>query len=574
MLVLIVLIILVLLCTVAVTIVASLPKSTVGPSPTPGPTTPGFTSQEAVTARQYLTEVYPSCNWSSFSDQDVANFVYSLTFYYQVGSGLVKTNLFSIAALATQLQGVYSSFSDCGPNNWGGIPANYPALLSYCGNSPRSSVWVQQLETAEFGLLPPVGTFQYLTAEIGLYDKIVFRNAYDPANFTTSVLPCPASSIGATTLTGGPVVGFTGGYESGGALEVVHFSSTSKYSPDVFWYGVAGSGNFLKLGVTLQARNKVDACLKLIPLAVQNGFRGFYSSPGPYSNSWSHQTQTPYTVMQSNPEIFLLEILESMGKYSNTLEATQDLADETFQFNLSIPNQAILNFVNEVGLLNNTVSACGGQTPCNNSIAAVSKPSSYTQTLIADAGYPNVKPLLVWFFTKQGVELPQNYWFQTILTTWTDSQKQCLTQFFQNVSNCQYDDWQMQYVFNRIANSDLFDYLARSLVVQDSDSSPAFTYDTTGALTAWSGMTLDTIQLSQQPSGNAGWDYEVQDFRFVQKNATDPTTGLPTPDAILQWNDFTERYLVTGSPFKTDTIQTCQLEFQQDLTFLVSKCQS
>lgn len=527
-----------------------------------------FSENEYSLMRTYLQQNYPTSNWfNKASNEDIGKYLIDTGFYYrQPAEGF---DLFTyVWIFSQQLKVMICPTTDCCPND-------YPRIIdsSFCDGS-KCIIKDSDLDKLKYGILPKLNQLTWLTAMIGLGDILVLRNQYDPSDWTKSIYYAPEAQIADKKgWNDGAIKLNTGGFPSGQAVEVFRLHSLSG-SPNIFYYASSGSGNFLKLGGTLQAVDKVQACLKLISLASKYGFRGFTSSPNAYKNNpIIHKTTTDPSTFEKEPEYLLLELLETIGKYGNTA-----VSDETFQFSLSIPTRGVLDFINKIGMLS-TVSKqnndCG--------VVGSDKPKPYTKWYISDAGYVNIKPLLIWYYKQKGVDIPSDFWYENI-NNWTPKQKLCIRNFFLNISDPNINlkplkkiklSWEAKYIINRIANSDLFDFILRPLIVQDKFSAPAF--DING--NPWDGLLkqeiIETVQLSIQPSGMGGWDYEVIDYRFIMRNFRDwdnNNNTIGSSDAITKWDEYSKKYLFTGSPFKGDKTTKCKFMFGNNRSFILSEC--
>lgn len=382
------------------------------------------------------------------------------------------------------------------------------------------------------------------------------RNPYSPADWTQANFLSPIKTFPLNN----------GGFGNNSEVEVFRVHSVSG-SPDTYYYVASGSGNFLNIGKTLKSRDKVDAMLKLIQLAGKNNFSGFFKSPviAGGRDTWSHRTTTDYRTFQDNPEQFLLELLETGGKYGYT--TTEH--DETFQFSMSIPTKGVMDFCNDIGLWNNNQyhQDCGPY--------GVEKPEEWKIWYKADAGHPSVKPLMIWYFEYRGVSPPDDFWYAN-MDKWSDEQAICLRNFFLNITDPTITlepllevnfSWEARYVLNRVANSDIYDFLMFSLVIQNHKfSAPAMSI--TG--NRWGGLDIDTIQFTTEPSGSGNWDYELVDYRFDMSSAKDPKTHKAIHDAPKIWDAYTTKWLKWGSD--TDPKRICKFKFNVSDSFDVSHC--
>ena len=409
-------------------------------------------------------------------------------------------------------------------------PNNDCCIFEYSGS--ENPQWCGQntwwCTTDEDSLLPEIGDLTMPVGSEGFEDQFAMVNIYSPTDWSNYKYPV-------------------------NPLEVFRFKSVTS-NPAVAWYVAKGTGTVLQLGKTLKAKDKVDACLQLIRSAAKKGFRGFTETPNLGRNAWVHRTVTNPS---SDPVLFLMEILETTGKDSNT---TGDYG--AWQFSLSIPNQEILDFVqNVVEMPNNTLIP-------NPTFCSTQPGQSWKIT--SDAGYPSVHHLLIWYFKEKGVPVPpKNFWFQQ---NFTDTQKLCLENFFLNITEPDANleplkpikmDTSAKYVLNRLANATCFDRILRSLCIQDKYSIPAF--DKNGK--QWLPEETDTIQMYIQPNGNSGWAFEINDYRF---NANEASTWIGNQHVALpQWSRMWQNY------FENCILpKDCSLNFDIDWSVGIVKCSS
>jgi len=193
---------------------------------------------------------------------------------------------------------------------------------------------------------------------------------------------------------------------------------------------------------------------------------------------------------------------------------------------------------------------------------------------------------LIWYFKQKDVKVPDNFSYRNI-KDWSSNQKICLRNFFLNISDPYINleplkkinlSWEARYILNRIPNSEATDYLIRSFIVQ-GDKFSSTGYDVNGQ--PWIGLPglVDTVQLSIQAGGYGGWDYEIIDFRFNMGDYTmwppddkEATKKIATPNAIEKWNEYSEKYMYSGSPFMDDKMINCELNFESDKSFVLSYC--
>lgn len=537
--------------------------------------------------KKYLLEIYPTSDWfKTASDKKIGEYILNLSFYYRGNSTTIGDIMTKVSGLKPELDNTICPTADCCPHDY-----SKNDKTRYC-DGKLCLYTDEQLDSRKYGILADVNELVWYTAMIGLYEVLVLRNQYNPVDWTKSIAYAPPATIaGKKSRNQGPIKLKTGGYPSGEAIEVFRLHSISG-SPDIFYYVGVGSGNFLKLGQTLQAVDKIDAMLKIISMSGKYGFAGFNINPvmhGNYAYQYEHQTETDPNTFIDNPEFLLLELLECSGKNVNTVEGGLGIPDETFQFSLSIPNKKVLDFIKDIGMLNNTLgkNVNGNYFPYNEcSVGAGSIPRNYVKWYKADAGLPNIKPLLIWYFNQKNVKVPDNFWYKNI-KDWSSDQKICLRNFFLNISDPYINleplkkinlSWEARYVLNRIPNSEACDFLIRSFIVQ-GDKFSSTGYDVNGQ--PWIGLPglVDTIQLSIQAGGYGGWDYEIIDFRFNMSDYAiwppddkEATSKIATPNAIEKWNEYSEKYMYSGSPFMDDKMINCQFNFESDKSFVLSYC--
>jgi hypothetical protein len=393
--------------------------------------------------------------------------------------------------------------------------------------------------------LPKIGEFTLPVGSNGFNNLFALRNIYDPDSWDKASWSDPQTPKQDTIPLN------QGGFPNFSTIPVFRFKSVTS-NPSVAWYAASGTGTFLKLGNTVQAIDKVDACFKILDLANKNGFGQFVKTPVISSRARKTNVHSSKTDPSKEPAFFLFELLCSMGINDGTIPDTND---DTWQFSLSIPDQEILDFVqNEVRLINNFAS--GNSSTCGL--------QNTNWRILSNAGSPSVKALLSWYFRQKMVDEPKIFGF--VENSMTDLQKLCLHNFFLNVTDPDINlpplkkvsfTRPARYILNRIANSTSFDFIIRSLILQDNYSSPAVTKDKK----PWPGLPIDTVQFTIQANGNSGWNFEVFDYRMNPRPASTwiGDQQVATPQGVAIWNNYAKDNIDGNSTFKFDQHWTSEL---------------
>lgn len=528
-----------------------------------------LSSADVLSFQTYIESVYPTANWfKSASSTKLSKYFNDLGFFYR------ENGADNIDSLSKLLKTIVCPVQDCCPH-WG---TTQVTKSGYC-DGKKCLITDEELDKRKYGILPLVGELTWYTSMTDQYEKVVMRNPYDPSDWTKAISYSPSTVVGDKAgWNSGQISLSSGGYPSGQCMEVFRIHSMSG-SPDTYYYAVPGTGNFLRLGATLQSRDKVDAMLHLITLAGKNGFAGFIESPImiPSGQSLSHKTTTNPNTFINNPELLLLELLETAGKYMSSVEGKNNIPDETFQFSMSIPTKGVRDFMNKIGMKNNTV----GQYNNCSIFKGDGVSTTFKKWYKGDVGHPNVKPLMIWYYKQKGVTVPDDFWYANI-GKWSDDQKLCLRNFFLNVSDPDINlgslkpivmSWEAKYTLNRIANSDIYDFLMLSFIIQGIKAS-SNGIDVDG--NPWIGLPglVDTIQFSIQPSGAGLWDYEIVDYRFNMGEQVEwvDNKKVPKQNTVEKYNNYANKYLFSGSPFASDKIKECSFTFESNRKFILTYC--
>ena len=521
----------------------------------------------------YLTAIYPNNTFATLTDLELNNFFMYLGFYWvsyhsnidnvlqlidknfpsQVycGAGYTREPKSKLCGGASN-----PAFTDDFYKNFAPIWPSYPNV---CPNNCCCKIGTLYKP-------PPVGnlyTIVFLWRDIE-----VLRNGYDHTDiFNKSVLYDPivlynmkklntvnpilsiikngidnsGSSLSYLCCDNSPTYDFTkqgSAYTSNSLVEVSRDRGDGK-GPDAFYYISAGTGNFLNLGTTVRALNKIHALLLIIRRAGELNFGSFRTYL--FSNYTKTQQQISFSDSKnvSNsfiqmPQLLLLEYMV-LSKY---------------QYGMNNP-----------GNVNGFATQNAKQLLPNEDWPFDENGSGWeTHQGLPYSGYGiKFDHLLGWFFKLNKSTLPDITDFNNNWSNWSSSDAIILGKFMDAITVPYFDSWELNFCFNRLADSSQPDVMVYQFLnpAKSEIKNNAFTVDPLdntrnpwGGITNIDGKYIETICYSIQPNSSGVWAFEMLDFRI---NILSSTCSPPDPDCEkAYWNEYANKFIKAGDPLSNN----------------------
>ena len=314
-------------------------------------------------------------------------------------------------------------------------------------------------------------------------------------------------------------------------------------SPDIFYYICAGTGNFLNIGVTLRALNKIHAALLIIRRAGELNFGSFttYRTPGQFTKTKTKVTLKDSTISNSFTQAPQLLLLEYFDMLPNSYTYTMNCPSKTPEFATAQAKKVApkVDWPFKPG-----GSGWGANSPIPRSAWQI----SYTY-------------ILNWFFLMRETPLPSVSDYNNNWANWNSNEVKILGEFFDAVTVPYFDDWQLNYALNRLAAAAFVDVLVYQFVNPGKVEIKGYSEDVNpkdskgnpwGGITNSDGKYLDTLSLSIQPGGGGGWAYELTDYRLSIKNAASNPAA-----SIAYWTQYANQFIQVGNPLSSKGFEPC-----------------
>ena len=328
------------------------------------------------------------------------------------------------------------------------------------------------------------------------------------------------------------------GFSSNTLAGCVRNLGTSGHATDTFYYIAQGTGNQLELGVTARTLNKVHGTLLMIQRAGQLDFGSLqtYNMNKQYTTTKQSVKLTDGSLTNSfvqAPQLLLLECLERE------------------QENIAFQNPTTQTGFGTVA----AKSVAPGVTWPFNNIQAQSSPQQ------------SFNDLLTWYFGYKKVNLPDTSDYQNNWSNWNKSAVDTLGRFFDAVSVPEFQQWELNYVMNRMANSSAYDIVIYAIVgAKNVEITGTGDTETPGPLktdgkTPFPGVTnmqgkyIETFGCAIQPGGAGGWAYELIDYRLNLANAQGQTKI---------WTKYANKFIKVGNPLSTSSVTPCTPRYCTD----------
>ena len=328
------------------------------------------------------------------------------------------------------------------------------------------------------------------------------------------------------------------GFSSNTLAGCVRNLGTSGHATDTFYYIAQGTGNQLELGVTARTLNKVHGTLLMIQRAGQLDFGSLqtYNMNKQYTTTKQSVKLTDGSFTNSfvqAPQLLLLECLERE------------------QENIAFQNPTTQTGFGTVA----AKSVAPGVTWPFNNIQAQSSPQQ------------SFNDLLTWYFGYKKVNLPDTSDYQNNWSNWNKSAVDTLGRFFDAVSVPEFQQWELNYVMNRMANSSAYDIVIYAIVgAKNVEITGTGDTETPGPLktdgkTPFPGVTnmqgkyIETFGCAIQPGGAGGWAYELIDYRLNLANAQGQTKI---------WTKYANKFIKVGNPLSTSSVTPCTPRYCTD----------
>uniref|UniRef100_A0A6C0LD46 Uncharacterized protein n=1 Tax=viral metagenome TaxID=1070528 RepID=A0A6C0LD46_9ZZZZ len=515
---------------------------------------------------KYLDSVYPSkiTMSSMLSDIEIYNFFMLLGYYWVSYHNNVENILHTIDnnfPKNVQCGGYYTrgnSQTLCGSSPHTNIAKNWP-----CNNGCPPGIQCCKPGTLSF---PPNNNQLYYTDYIQK-DIEVLRNGYDFKDFhNKSILYNPSYLYKINKLNEKNAINYlplikNGLDNTGKNINYNVCNNTNTYdftkkgpgipsneigectrdhgvggSPDIFYYICSGTGNLLNIGTTLRSANKIHALLLIIRRAGELNF----GSVSTYKYSGYTITKTKINLKDKiiknsfieTPQLLLLEYCER-SNYTYTMNClnTEEAEFGTDDAKKIAPNVDWPFSLNNVGWEGN-----------NNPQGA------------PDTSY---RHLLKWYFAYKKVTLPDLSDYSNNWSNWSSNQVKILGDFYNSITEPQFDSWKINYSFNRISNSAHPDVIIYQLINPAKVEITGYSLDVNpldkygkpfNGITNYSGKYLDTISFSIQPNGGGAWAYELIDYRLSIKAAGGNSD---------YWTKYTNKFIKVGNILNSNGMEEC-----------------
>lgn len=522
---------------------------------------------------EYLDSIYPATPKLStiLSDVELYNFFMTLGYYW------LSFNSPDAKDILQTLDSKFPTNISCG--GYYVLPASDD--ITACGSQPHTNLasnWPCTDGTktcknpcCEPGSLsiPPEIDQLYFCDYITKTTEVL-RNGYDPKNtFSNSVLYDPVYLYHTNNLSvkdplqhlclikdgvdasgkqlsykvcdGSKPYDFTTmgpGFSSNTLAGCVRNLGTSGHATDTFYYIAQGTGNQLELGVTARTLNKVHGTMLMIQRAGQLDFGSLqtYSMGGNYTTTKQSVKLTDGSFSNSfvqAPQLLLLECLE------------REQAKIAFQ---------------------NPTAQSGFGTAAANSVApGVQWP--FNDIPPQSSPQQSFNDLLTWYFGYKKVKLPDTSDYQNNWSSWNKIAVDTLGTFFDAVSVPEFQQWELNYVMNRMANSSSYDIIIYALVgAKNVEITGTGDPETPGPLktdgkTPFPGVTnmqgkyIETFGCAIQPGGAGGWGYELIDYRLNLAHARGQTQI---------WTKYANKFIKVGNPLSTSFVTPCTPRYCTD----------
>ena len=556
----------------------------------------------------YLTAIYPNNTFNTLTDLELNNFFMYLGFYWvsyhtnidnvlqlidenfpsQVycGAGFTREGNAKLCGGTTNKPGFddifFEKYSPIWPANPGICPNNCCCKMGTLYKFPPIGnlytivfLW-RDIEVLRNGydcmdtfnksvLYDPIVLYNMKKLNTDKPKLSIIKNGIDNSGSSLSYLCCDNSATYDFTKQGG-------GYPSNSLVEVSRDRGDGK-GPDAFYYISSGTGNFLNLGTTIRALNKIHAMLLIIRRAGELNFGSFttYLFPKNGDNS------TIYT--KTKKEI----------KFSDNKTISNSF--------IQMPQLLVLEFMvlsnymygmNNPGNVNGFATENAKKLLPNEDWPFDENGSGWVDmnsgTLVQHKGIPysgySIKfhHLLSWFFKLNKSTLPDITNFSTNWNKWKYSDAVILGKFMDAVTVPYFDSWELNFCFNRLADSAQPDAMVYQFLnpAKSEIRKNSFTVnplDTTG--NAWGGITnsngkyIETISYSIQPNSSGVWAFEMLDFRIDVLASTTTTTSPIADYEKGYWNEYANKFIKIGDPLSKN-FKACKPNYCENNEFCLA----